>query len=527
MAGAQITQTLDRFFAQTARRFGHLPAWKAPDGERTHGEVFESGARLANTLRGAGLAEGDHVAMMLDDSVVALEIFAGISLAGMVAVPVNRAATSEELDFILDSSSARGLVYTDTARESVFASSGRSELGVCIDAGACEGERPVAVRGYSEVATASAQPPSVDRGSLDIAMLAYTSGTTGFPKGAIISHRSIITCVRTAHGAHRLPNYARMAHVGSLQFSAPWWALLLPHLFTGGFVRLLGRFSIDSWFDSMIEDRSTFTYVPSPLIPAFTEEARSRPQVLEYLQVVQHSASSAPRDQLAELVEVIGDRFEEAYGTTETVGVVSATTRADLQPGCEADDMLTSVGRAVPTAMLHVADAEGNILPHGSDIVGDLWIEAETLFDGYWNQPEQTAEVLRDGRFRTGDLARIDSHGYIYILGRKSELIVSGGANVYPAELERVLSAMDGVADCSVFGVPHERWGEAVVAAVVKSAQADLQPDEVIAYVGSHLTAYKKPKAVIFLEELPRNASQKVQRHRMRELFEESSVTVG
>lgn len=509
--------TVEHLFVNGARRYGALPAWKAPNGERSHAQVLEQGTRLANTLLAAGLAPGDRVAMMLDDVAEALEIFAGIVLAGLVVVPVNRDFKREELDFILANSGARALIYTETARAGVCDSGALDDLALVLYAG--PGDPGLASARAYETATAAASPalPHTVREPEEPALIAYTSGTTGFPKGAIISHRAVITCVRTSHGVFQMGNYARMANPGSLQFSAPWWALLLPHVYVGGFVRLMGRHTLDEWFDAMEADRSTFTYVPSPLILAFAEAVKRRPAVLEHLHTVLHSSSVAPREHLAALVEAVGDRFVESYGSTESVGSVVSTTRDDFRGRCAADDVFASAGRSVPTTYATVVGADGRSLAPGSEEIGELVVEADSLFSGYWDNPQRTAEVFDGTRFRTGDLARMDAAGYIYIVGRKTELIISGGANVYPAEVERVLVGMEGVAECAVFGMPHEKWGEAVTAAVVCEPGVQLAEADVIAFVRTRLASYKKPTAVLFLDELPVNASMKVQKHKLRE----------
>jgi acyl-CoA synthetase (AMP-forming)/AMP-acid ligase II len=515
-----MSQTVDAMFINAGRRYGSRPAWKAPNGDRTYEEILAQGVRLAHTLRAAGLAPGDRVAMMLDDVAEAIEVFAGIVLAGLVVVPVNRDFKRDELDFILTDSGARGLIYTDSAAAAVEESDATDALQIIIAVGDKTPLTKGAVRYLDAVAKASSALPEAGRSPEDTAMLAYTSGTTGFPKGAIISHGAILLCARTSQASLGMGNYTRLAHSGSLQFTAPWWAMLLPVLYGGGFVRLLGKYTPESWFDTMAADRSTYTYVPSPLMQTFAELGRRRPDVIDGLSTVLHSGSLAPREHVAELVDVVGARFVEGYGMTETVGSITTITRADhLYGRDEAEDFFASGGRAAPTASVSIVDEQGNEIPPGSNEVGEILVECDTMFRGYWNRPEQTADAFAGERFRTGDLGRLDAAGYLYVAGRKTDLIISGGANVYAAELERVLIGMPGVADCAIVGVPHERWGEAVAAAVVAAPGADLTAGDVVSYMRERLAGYKKPQSVVFVDELPRNASMKLQKHAVRELI--------
>jgi fatty-acyl-CoA synthase len=217
---------------------------------------------------------------------------------------------------------------------------------------------------------------------------------------------------------------------------------------------------------------------------------------------------------------LVGDKFVEGYGLTETVGGGCATTPADYHPGCLSDDIYASVGRPQPSTFARILDENGQDIPPGSDEVGEVQYECETLFSGYWNRPEETAEVFDGRAFLTGDLARRDAAGYVYVVGRKKELIISGGQNIYPAELERVLAGMEGVAQSAIFGVDHPKWGETVAAAVVPKPDTDIDEQAVIDYMRSRLASYKKPTRVLILDALPMNAGMKVQKGRLREIAE-------
>ena len=201
---------------------------------------------------------------------------------------------------------------------------------------------------------------------------------------------------------------------------------------------------------------------------------------------------------------------------------MNRSNRTDWTGHGKARDIFSSVGRPLPTASVRVVDKDGAPVPDGE--VGELVIEADTMFSGYHNQPEKTAEVFRNGEYFTGDLGYRDEAGYFYLTGRAQDLIISGGANVYPAEVERVLMSMDEVADAAVFGLPDERWGEAVSAAVVRAAGATVDEETVRDFARSQLAGYKKPVHVFFVDELPRNASLKVMKHVLKEQFVQNTA---
>jgi long-chain acyl-CoA synthetase len=496
-------------FVRCAERFAQLDAVRSGGESRTHAEVLENAARLANFLREQGLRPGDRVAMMLENRVQAVEVVAGITVGGFVIVPINGHFKAAELDHQLSDSGARALIHTDGVTGTVTGATATASLDAVlhIDRGPDGG----ATLDYAQVIAAADRELRLrDTAADDLAVLGYTSGTTGFPKGAMVTHGKLMLCIRTCLGALRIPHYSRLAYIGSLGYAAPWWTLILPHLFGGGMVNLIARYTIGSWFETMARDKSTFTYVPSPLIDQFVEKGRQHPEVIEQLETVNHSASAATRAEIDKLVALVGRKYFHGWGATEMSGVGTCLTSNDVIGLGEAEDFRATVGRPAPTTRLFVLDENGNELPRGREHVGEFAIECDTIFSGYWNNPEQTEAAFSQGRYLTGDVGWVDQHGYAYIVDRKRDMIVSGGANVYPAEVERVLRGLDGLSDVAVFGVPHERWGEAVAAAVVRRPGSCLTAEDVIAFAKKNLASFKKPTVVDFLEELPRNASQKV-----------------
>jgi acyl-CoA synthetase (AMP-forming)/AMP-acid ligase II len=271
----------------------------------------------------------------------------------------------------------------------------------------------------------------------------------------------------------------------------------------------------EEWGALMVEHRTTFTLGLTPLIPSLLSALKAHPAALDSLQGVLHSGGPLPPELARELVEVIGDRLVETWGMTEVIGPITISNRTDWTGLGGADDIFASVGRPLPTASVRVVGNDGIDLPAGE--VGELLIEAETCFSGYHNNAEKTADALREGWYHTGDLGYADKNGYLYLTGRSQELIISGGANVYPAEVERVLLQHDDIVDAAVFGTPDARWGEAVSAAVVVRPGAGLDAEEVRVFARERLAGYKKPVHIHFLAELPRNASMKVMKHVLKE----------
>ncbi|MFM8867404.1 MAG: class I adenylate-forming enzyme family protein [Ilumatobacteraceae bacterium] len=507
-----MTETLGSILRNACERYGDRTALVGRDGTRTYRQLLDRGSRLANALAGLGLQPGDHVAALLEDTVTAFETYIGCALGGFPIVHVNDRLVSREVDYILDNADARALVHTDGRTPIVDGLESKGSLSHIVTIGP---NRAAGALDYEELLEkASARPALVDRRPEDLAILGYTSGTTGFPKGAMVTNRAVVGCIKLIPHAYRLPMYGRCAFTGTLSFVSGIWGVILPHLYLGGTVNFLFPYTIESWVEHMVANRSTFTYAPTPLVMGFVQEASKQPQVLDHLQTVLHSASAISPVQAKALTDLIGDRYVEVWGMTETVGPLTGTTRADWRGAHQADDIHATVGRPLATASVRVVDRDGNPLPIGE--TGELVTRCDTMFSGYYKNPEKTAEVLRDGEYFTGDLGRIDDGGYVYVTDRAKDMIISGGMNIYPAEVENALLQVGGVAEVAVVGTADDRWGETVVAVVVRKDE-NLTEDAVIEGAKSLLASYKKPTRVMFVDSLPRNAGMKVQKHVLRE----------
>jgi acyl-CoA synthetase (AMP-forming)/AMP-acid ligase II len=432
-------------------------------------------------------------------------------------VPINARLRSAEAEHPLADSGARLLFYSGGIAGSVEELDAAGAGLTLVRVGDAEGpaahefEELLARGGEAAPAAADPDAPYV---------IGYTSGTTGRPKGAVLTQRSVLAIARLNALSYRLPLFSVAAATGSMSFVATVPSHYVSHLYVGGTVVIMGRWDVESLLATIESERATFTYLPSPTIPEFTEVAAQLPERWSSLRSILHSASRADPQKLRALCEVVGGRFVEGLGMTENSGgLITATTREDIVGSCEARDVFASAGRAVAESAITALDPEGNPVPHDGETVGELAIRSPALMEGYWGMPEATAEVLRDGWYRTGDLGSIDPAGYVYVAERRTDLIVSGGINVYPSEVEDFIDSIPGVADCAVVGVEHERWGQAVTAAVVREDGSELGAEEVVERCRRGLASYKKPTAVVFLDELPRTASLKVKRSEVRDLL--------
>jgi fatty-acyl-CoA synthase len=479
----------------------------------TYAELDTRSNQLANGFLERGLEPGDRVATWMEDCLEYVELYVAAAKAGLVVVPINARFVSAEAAYPLADSGARALVWTPALEERV----GELDLGDLVRvtvggpaSGALDLEDLLA-QGDER----SPEPPSLD----DLYIIGYTSGTTGRPKGAMLTHRSVIAISRMHASAYRLPMYSVGALTGSMSFVATVPAHHMAHLYVGGTLIVMGRWDVPGLLETIREEQATFTYVPTPLILEFAAAAKSDPSAWSSLQSVLHSGSQADPEKLGVLCEVVGDRFVEGIGMTENSGgLATATTLTDIRNLDERPQVLRSVGRAVVEALVEVVDDEGLPVPHDGVTVGELKMRTPALMDGYWNMPETNASVLKDGWYHSGDLASIDAEGYVYLSDRRTDLIVSGGMNVYPNEVELCIRRLAGVGDCAVVGVPHVRWGHAVAAAVIREPGSDVTAEAVVAHCRLNLASYKKPVWVLFYDDLPRTTSMKLRRSAIREI---------
>lgn len=477
---------------------------------RSYAELHERTNRMATALLDAGIVPGTRVAIWLGNCLEYLDTYLACAKAGLVVVQLNIRHTAYEVAHQLADSGAVVLVFGDETADRVGQLDGRDNFRLRVTTGvAPAGAVTMAellARGRDEM-----PPPPADD---DLLVIGYTSGTTGFPKGALLTHRSVGTLGQTNAIVNRYPMAGTMIFGMSLSFTATIPSHVLTHLYVGGTTVILTEWDTATLVDAIEEHRGTFTILPTPAIPDFCAIVERDPGRVQTLVSVLHSASKAPPEYLDRLVAAIGPRLVEGWGMTENSGgLLTATSASDYTDPDR--DIYSSAGRAAPDVVLRLVDELERPLPHDGVAVGQIVAHSASLAVGYWNNPAATAATFRDGWYFTGDLGRIDPDGYVYIMDRRPDLIVRGGMNIYPSELERVILGHPGVREVAVVAEDHPRWGQTPVAWVVGDPEL-VTAESILDRCREQLAGYKRPDRVVVVDELPRNASGKVVRHLLR-----------
>jgi len=492
----------------------HIAAGRTPaklalkEGLRqlTYAELSANIQQVARRLLDYGLRHGDRVAILAPNCLEYPELVCGIADAGLVAVTLNPRAHARELSDTLVDSEAR-LMFVHPALERQGEAIDSPQLGPRVTIDGHYG----AWRDTASVATL----PVVSE--FDPFVLVYTSGTTGKPKGVLLPHRAralLFFAKAMEYGCYgpgdRHLGIAPMSSGGGFGFS-------MCVLFFGGFLEIMPSFEPAAVLAKLAEEAFTGIFVvPSHLHAIFALDASLLERYkggASHLRAIIANAAALPHLLKQKAIEYWGEgRLHETYGFTEA-GIVT-----NLRPAYQLTKT-GSVGGAFPLCDVRLFDENGRDVADGS--VGELFVSSPYLFDGYWRHPEETQSCMRNRWISAGDIARRDEDGCYYIVDRKKDMVISGGFNIYPREIEEVLFTHPAVADCAVIGVPDERWGERLRACLVLKPQASIQRDEVVDFCRSSLADYKVPRDIVVLADLPRNGNGKVLKRVLRDNPEE------
>ena len=478
-------------------------AFTFADGSRvTYGELAAQVAQMANALQARGVAVGDRVMVQVEKSFANVLLYFACIKAGAIYNPLNTAYTAAELEYFIGDAKPR-LLVVDPARQAALQPIATAAGVAHVDTMAADGSGSLSAVAKSQPAVHQTATRAAD----DIAALLYTSGTTGRSKGAMITHRNLSSNAATLVDywgfsagdvlLHALPIF----HVHGL------FVALNTTLMAGGRVIWQPRFDLAAVMKALPES-TVMMGVPTFYTRLLGDKSFGKAQCGNMRLFISGSAPLLAETHV-EFEARTGMKILERYGMTET-GMITSN------PYRDGERLAGTVGYALPEIQVRIADDKGAVLPVGE--VGVLEVKGPNVFKGYWNNPEKTAQEFRpDGYFITGDMSVLAPDGRVTIVGRAKDLIISGGFNVYPKEIEDEINALPGVAESAVIGVPHPDFGEAVVAVVTPVKGTTLPAEaEIIAHLGGRLAKFKLPKRVFAVADLPRNAMGKVQKAELR-----------
>lgn len=498
----------------------------SPDGESlcTYAELERESARSARLLHRLGVAPGDRVMVQVQKSAACLPLYLGALRAGAIYLPLNPAYTDDELRHFIDNAAPR-LVVCDPARAAFFARAAAGAPRLTLD-GAGQGAFTDALEDEGE-----GDFPTVERQDGDTAVILYTSGTTGKPKGAMLSHGNLAQNARALHQAWQWRAGDLLLHALPLFHVHGLFVALHPALLNASPIILLPAFSAEAVIQQL-PNASVYMGVPTHYTRLLASGGLTRAACKGMRLFACGSAPLLPQT-FAAFKRATGHEILERYGMTETGINASNPVEGARKPG--------TVGLALPGVEVKIVGEDQQPVAQGE--TGMLLVRGGNVFSGYWRMPELAAEYFTtDGYFATGDLASMDADGYIAIVGRSKDLVISGGMNVYPKEVEAAIDGLPGVAESAVIGLPHADFGEGVCALVVRESEqaagasqvagasqaagtsqaagaAPLTAESVIAQLRPKLANFKLPKWVFFVESLPRNTLGKVQKNLLRDEY--------
>ncbi|MFE1909209.1 long-chain fatty acid--CoA ligase [Streptomyces gardneri] len=502
-----LTQSLHQALQQRP----DSPMTVCGDRVRTTRKVADRVARLAGGFRDLSVAEGDRVAVLALNSDRYHEIFYASWWLGAVVNPVNIRWSPEEIAYALDDAGADTLLIDDAFLPALATLRERCpRLRVVIHCG--DGDAPEGLTGYEDLIARSAPVEDLRRGGDALAALLYTGGTTGRPKGVMVSHQGLMTAAVGGQmiTGSALPDGVNLVAAPMFHIAAIYgW---MGQNLMGGTHVFLPSFTPDSVLEAVHKHRiNTLTLVPT-MLQMLVDHPRLPDYDLTSVWTAGYGGSVIAEAVLERAAKAFPNAgLVQGYGMTETA-LISSLGRHDHRNG---GARLRSAGRAVAHCEVKIVGADGTALPAGE--VGEILCRSDSVMTGYWNRPDETAAALRDGWMCTGDAGYLDAEGFLYIVDRMKDMIISGGENIFSAEVENVLADHPAVATCAVIGLPDERWGEAVHAVVVLQPGADATEEELRDHVRARIAGYKVPRAVEFVRQLPMSGAGKILKRDLRD----------
>lgn len=505
-----------RYTTRNARYWRDRPAIIFGDRRISFGQLETRSNRLANALLGLGLVKGDRVAIQAWNCPEIIELECALYKAGLVKVALNARLSAQEM---VDSvNNAQAAVFIVDPAHLEDAESRRNAFETVRHHVVTGGRDTGAWRSYERLLEDAAdRNPDVPMQPQDLAVLHFTSGSTGKLKAAMQTVGNRLASLRkVVMGRMRANPGEVLALAGPITHASGMF--MQPFLFQGGTILLHDRFEPEAFLASAARHRAAFSFMVPTMVNMLIAHPNLHRHDLSALRQISYGGAPMAPARIREAWEALGPKLSQGYGAGETTGglvLLSALDHADAMAGHP--ERLLSCGRPFGESEVRLVDENGQEVPPGE--IGEISVSGPDVFAGYWQEPELSAQALRDGWLHTGDLARTDDEGFMYIVDRKKDMIISGGFNIYPTEVEQALYQHPAVYEACVFGVPDKLWGESVKAMIVLKPGEAATPADLIEHCRKQLADFKKPRSVELLAELPKNANGKVARKQMRDAF--------
>ena len=498
--------TFDGFLTHWSLDRPNRLALREDDRQYNYAELEERTAQVASALFGLGLKKGDRIAWVGKNSELYFTLFYGAARVGIVMVPIGWRLAAAEIVYIIN----------DTAAKIVFTGPGFESLGAVLSEQLVHVEQVIDASAATEMIENTERVPFEAAGPDDAVLQLYTSGTTGNPKGAVLSNRNLFALRKHSDDAEAA--YTKWdddevvliampcAHIGGTGLGIMAMAAGLPGL-------VLAEFTPDGVFDAFENGGATRLFIVPAALQMLLNHPRCNSVDYSRLKYILYGAAPMPLELLRQCLAVFGAQFIQVYGMTETTGTITILPPEDHDPA--GNRRMRSAGKPLPGVELRIVDGEGHDLP--PDEVGEVWTRSSNNMLHYWNLPDATEDTVAAGGWvKTGDAGFLDEEGYLYIHDRVKDMIITGGENVYPAEVESAIYGHPDILEVAVIGVPDDKWGEAVKAVCVPKAGASIDADSVIGWTRERIASFKVPKSVDVIAALPRNASGKILRKDLR-----------
>ncbi len=495
--------------------FGHhagktAPFLHQPDGTTLAYDAFlRLAARYAHAMTDAGLSPGDRLAAQIDKSPEALAVYAACARTGVVFLPLNTGYTASELNYFIADSGAKIVLVADRAADALAPVAADHDAKLFTLNSDGTGSFPDLARDRPEAFDTVSRAPD------DLAALLYTSGTTGRSKGAMLTQDNLVSNARTLTDCWRFTDADVLLHALPIFHTHGLFVATNITLVAGGSMIFLLGLDMDRMIALM--PRATAMMGVPTFYTRLLDDDRFSADLTAHMRLFVSGSAPLLAETHVRFENRTGHRILERYGMTETNMSTSNPYDGDRRAG--------TVGFPLPGVDLKVTDpATGDAVARGE--IGQIEVRGPNVFQGYWQMPEKTAEELRaDGFFITGDLGMIDADGYVTIVGRNKDLIISGGYNIYPKEIELIIDDQPGVLESAVIGVPHPDFGESVVGLIVAEPGATVSSDSIMAVLGEKLARFKQPRKLIVMDDLPRNTMGKLQKNVLRDRFSQTFTT--